>query len=167
MSVCLLDEIRIRQAATAADIEAAARLFRAYARFLDVDLFFQGFPEELAGLPGAYAPPDGRLLLAEAAGEVVGCVALRSLAPAMCEMKRMWVEPGFAGRGIGRALAERIVAEARMIGYRAMRLDTFPDRLRAAQHLYRSMGFVEIPDYYDNPIAGVRMFELDLRRPPD
>lgn len=165
MSACLLDEVRIRQAATAADTEEARRLFRAYARFLEIDLCFQGFEEELAGLPGAYAPPAGRLLLAEVGDDVVGCVALRPLSPQMCEMKRMWVEPGFAGRGIGRALAERIVAEARAIGYRAMRLDTFPERLRAAQHLYHTIGFVEVPDYYHNPHEGVRMYELDLRAP--
>jgi putative acetyltransferase len=165
MSVCLLEGLQIRQAVTAADIEAADRLFRAYAHFLDVDLCFQGFSEELAGLPGAYVPPSGRLLLAEVAGEPVGCVALRPLAPEVCEMKRMWVEPGFGGRGIGRALAERVVAEARASGYHAMRLDTLP-KLEAAQHVYRSLGFVEIPDYYDNPLEGVRMFELDLRVPP-
>ena len=101
-----------------------------------VDLCFQGFERELAELPGAYAPPEGRLLIARVGGDVVGCVGLRPLEPGICEMKRLWVEPGFGGRGIGRALAESIVAAAREIGYERMRLDTLPERMPAAQHLY-------------------------------
>ena len=93
---------------------------------------------------------------------MVGCVGLRPLEPGMCEMKRLWVEPGFGGRGIGRALAESIVAAAREIGYERMRLDTLPERMPAAQHLYRSLGFREIPPYYDNPLPGVTMLELAL-----
>lgn len=165
MSACLLDEVRIAQAAGADDIEAARRLFRSYERFLGVDLCFQGFEAELASLLGAYAPPTGRLLLAKVGAEAAGCVALRPLEPDVCEMKRLWVEPGFAGRGIGRALAERVILEARAIGYRVMRLDTLPE-LRAAQHLYGSLGFQEIPHYYPNPLSGVRMFELDLEPGP-
>ena len=127
-----------------------------------VDLCFQGFERELAELPGAYAPPEGRLLIARVGGDVVGCVGLRPLEPGICEMKRLWVEPGFGGRGIGRALAESIVAAAREIGYERMRLDTLPERMPAAQHLYRSLGFREIPPYYDNPLPGVTMLELAL-----
>lgn len=164
MSACHLADVLIREARSPEDMAAVARLFRAYQRFLGVDLCFQGFEDEVASLPGAYAPPRGRLLLAEVAGEPIGCVALRPLGPAIAEMKRMWVEPGFGGHGIGRALAERVVAEAAAIGYLTMRLDTLPERLRAAQHLYRSLGFVEIEDYYHNPLDGVRMYELDLAR---
>ena len=138
------------------------RLFRAYADWLAVDLCFQDFERELADLPGCYAPPAGRLLIARVGGEVAGCVGLRPLEPSVCEMKRLWVEPGFAGRGIGRALAEAVVAAARTIGYERMRLDTLPDRMPAAQHLYASLGFREIPPYYDNPLPGVVMLEREL-----
>jgi ribosomal protein S18 acetylase RimI-like enzyme len=152
----------LSDAVTAQDLDAARRLFRAYAEWLAVDLGFQGFEQEVAGLPGRYAPPAGRLLLAKAAGEAVGCVGLRPLEPGICEMKRLWVEPGFGGRGLGRALAESIIATARAIGYRRMRLDTLPDRMPAAQHLYRGLGFVEIPPYYHNPYPGAVMLELQL-----
>lgn len=161
-SPCLLGDGRLVQARTDAQVDAARRLFRTYADWLQVDLCFQGFAEELASLPGAYAPPGGRLLVAEMAGEVVGCVALRPLEPAICEMKRLWVEPGFGGRGLGRRLAEAVIDEARAIGYRKMRLDTFPERMPAAQRLYESLGFHEIPAYYHNPFDGVVMLELEL-----
>ena len=162
MSACLLEDVHIVAARGDQDIAAARRLFRAYADWLGVDLCFQGFEQELAGLPGAYAPPHGRLLLAKAGGEVAGCVALRPLDPRICEMKRLYVVPGFAGAGIGRRLAERVIGEARGIGYRAMRLDTLPERMPAAQHLYRALGFCEIPPYYHNPMEGVAMLELQL-----
>jgi ribosomal protein S18 acetylase RimI-like enzyme len=148
--------------ASAEDLAQVRRLFRAYADWLAVDLCFQGFERELAELPGAYAPPAGRLLVARVGGEVAGCVGLRPLEPGVCEMKRLWVEPGFAGHGIGRALAEAIVEAARTIGYERMRLDTIPERMPAAQRLYASLGFQEIPPYYDNPLAGVVMLELTL-----
>ena len=147
---------------TPEDLAQIRRLFRSYADWLGVDLCFQGFERELAELPGCYAPPSGRLLIARVGGDVVGCVGLRPLEPGVCEMKRLWVEPGFGGRGIGRALAESIVAAAREIGYERMRLDTLPERMPAAQHLYRSLGFREIPPYYDNPLPGVTMLELAL-----
>jgi putative acetyltransferase len=162
VKVCLLSEVTIGQASGPADIEEARRLMRAYADWLAVDLCFQGFERELSSLPGAYAPPGGRLLLARAAGDVVGCVGLRPLEPRICEMKRLWVEPGFAGAGIGRRLAETIIKAARDMGYGKMRLDTIPERMPAAQHLYRSLGFREIPPYYDNPLPGVTMLELTL-----
>ena len=163
MTACLLSECELAEAATAEDVAQVRRLFRAYADWLEVDLCFQNFERELADLPGRYAPPVGRLLIARVAGEVVGCVGLRPLGPGVCEMKRLWVEPGFGGRGIGRALAERIVAEAREIGYQRMRLDTIPALMPAAQHLYAALGFREIPAYYHNPLPGVVMLELDLR----
>jgi GNAT superfamily N-acetyltransferase len=162
MSVCLLAEGALGEAATPEDFKQVRRLFRAYADWLAVDLCFQGFERELAELPGCYAPPAGRLLIARVAGDVVGCVGLRPLETGVCEMKRLWVEPGFAGRGIGRALAERIIAAARAIGYQRMRLDTFPERMPAAQHLYAALGFREIPAYYHNPFEGVVMLELAL-----
>ena len=161
MSACLLSECVLGEA-TPEDLAQIRRLFRSYADWLGVDLCFQGFERELAELPGCYAPPSGRLLIARVGGDVVGCVGLRPLEPGICEMKRLWVEPGFGGRGIGRALAESIVAAAREIGYERMRLDTLPERMPAAQHLYRSLGFREIPPYYDNPLPGVTMLELAL-----
>ena len=161
MSACLLSECVLGEA-TPEDLAQIRRLFRSYADWLGVDLCFQGFEREVAELPGCYAPPSGRLLIARVGGDVVGCVGLRPLEPGICEMKRLWVEPGFGGRGIGRALAESIVAAAREIGYERMRLDTLPERMPAAQHLYRSLGFREIPPYYDNPLPGVTMLELAL-----
>jgi carbonic anhydrase len=113
-------------------------------------------------LPGAYAPPRGRLLLAKAAGDVVGCVGLRPLEPGICEMKRLWVEPGWGGYGIGRALTQAVIDAARDLGYKRMRLDTLPALMPAAQHLYRGLGFQEIPAYYDCPLEGVVMLELEL-----
>ena len=157
----MLSDCRLEDA-SAEDLAQVRRLFRAYADWLAVDLCFQGFERELADLPGAYAPPGGRLLVARVGGEVAGCVGLRPLEPGVCEMKRLWVEPGFAGHGIGRALAEAIVEAARTIGYERMRLDTIPGRMPAAQRLYASLGFQEIPPYYDNPLAGVVMLELAL-----
>lgn len=163
MSACLLDDVRIVEAIGPEDIAEIRRLFRAYADWLNVDLCFQEFDAELATLPGKYAPPRGRLLLAKAGDDVAGCVGLRPLDDSICEMKRLWVEPGFGGRGIGRSLAEAIVEAGRDLGYRAMRLDTMPKRLKAAGHIYDALGFKEIPDYYHNPLEGVVMFELDLR----
>jgi ribosomal protein S18 acetylase RimI-like enzyme len=163
MSVCLLSDWELAEARTPEDLAQVRRLFRAYAKWLGIDLCFQGFERELSDLPGCYAPPAGRLLLARVGGEVVGCVGLRPLEAGVCEMKRLWVEPGFAGRGIGRRLAETIIETARQTGYRRMRLDTFPERMPAAQHLYAALGFREIPAYYHNPLAGVVMLELDLR----
>jgi ribosomal protein S18 acetylase RimI-like enzyme len=157
-----LSECVLGEAETPEDLEQVRRLFRAYADWLGVDLCFQGFERELAALPGCYAPPSGRLLIARVGSDVVGCVGLRPLEPGVCEMKRLWVEPGFGGQGIGRTLADSIVAAARAIGYERMRLDTLPERMPAAQHLYASLGFREIPPYYDNPLPGVTMLELAL-----
>jgi GNAT superfamily N-acetyltransferase len=162
LNVCLLSDVVLAEADGPDDLAAARRLFQAYADWLGVDLCFQGFAQELATLPGAYAPPAGRLLLAKAGGDAIGCVGLRPLEPGICEMKRLWVAPGFAGAGIGRALALRIIAEARALGYERMRLDTIAPRMPAAQRLYASLGFREIPAYYHNPLDGVLMLELEL-----
>ena len=162
MAACLLSERALVDATGPDDLAAARRLFRAYADWLAVDLCFQDFERELATLPGAYAPPQGRLLLARVSGDAAGCVAMRPLEPGICEMKRLWVEPGFAGFGLGRELALAIIQAAREAGYERMRLDTLPARMPAAQHLYGTLGFVEIASYYHNPLDGVVMLELAL-----
>lgn len=162
MNTCPLNDTEIVNAVTPADIDHIRRLFRAYATWLDVDLCFQDFDNELATLPGLYAPPRGRLLLAKTGSEVAGCVGLRPLGETVCEMKRLWVEPGFGGHGIGRGLAEAIVEAGRELGYEAMRLDTMPKRLKAAGRIYKKLGFKRISDYYHNPLEGVAMYELRL-----
>ena len=153
--------LEIIQADTQEKLEAVAGLFREYADSLEFDLGFQGFAEELAGLPGDYGRPRGRLLLAMHDGQAAGCVALREIADGTCEMKRPYVRPQFRGSGIGRALAEAVIGEARNIGYVAMRLDTAPSMERAAA-LYASLGFREIAPYRHNPISGAKFLELTL-----
>ncbi len=137
------------------------RLFREYAEGLNVDLGFQGFEQELASLPGVYVPPLGFLQIATFGVQVAGCVAMRAMEGEVCEMKRLYVRPEFRGRGIGRVLAEAVVARARAAGYRRMRLDTLP-WMDAAMALYRALGFHEIEPYYDNPIPGTVYMELVL-----
>lgn len=144
------------------EIEALRHLFLEYQKALGVDLCFQGFDEELKTLPGKYARPKGRLLLATDGESIVGVVALRPLDGADCEMKRLYVRPAGRGRGIGRLLAERLVDEARAEGYGRMLLDTLPT-MTEAQALYRSLGFVEIKAYTHNPIAGTLYMALDLK----
>ena len=154
--------LRIAQAESAAELAAARELFLEYAEALGVDLAFQGFDAEAAGLPGRYATPEGRLLLARVDERVAGCVALRRLGADLGEMKRLYVRPGFRGGAIGRGLAEAIIAEARLTGYRGVRLDTLPS-MSAARSLYRSLGFREIEPYTANPVAGTAFLELTLR----
>jgi ribosomal protein S18 acetylase RimI-like enzyme len=154
----------IRQATSRADVAAARALFEEYQQSLGFSLCFQNFDAELAGLPGAYAPPEGRLLLAFAGDEPAGCIALRKIGEETCEMKRLWVRPAFRGTGLGRRLAEGLMAEARAAGYRAVRLDTLPS-MAAAQSLYLSLGFTDIAPYNDHPIEGTRFMEAILPPP--
>jgi putative acetyltransferase len=152
----------IRQVEGEEDVKQARGLFREYEAWLGLDLCFQNFEKELAELPGAYAPPSGRLLLAFENDQLAGCVALRKLEDGVCEMKRLFLRPQFHGHGRGRELAERIVSEARDAGYKRMRLDTLPQHMGKAIALYNSLGFKEIEPYYENPVAGAMFMELDL-----
>lgn len=154
--------LSITAARTADDIEAVRRLFQAYAQSLDFSLCFQGFDEELAGLPGKYAAGSrGALLLAKVNDQAVGVVGLRNLGDGIAEMKRLYIDPAGRGHNFGRALTDAVLAEARRFGYRAIRLDTFPSMV-AANRIYDSLGFRDIPPYYDNPLPGARYRELDL-----
>ena len=170
--------------AQADEMDAVREIFREYERSLGISLCFQSFDKELAGLPGKYAPPKGRLLLAKSSGQVAGCIALRPLAsdetgdashcqdgrgrpsPHMhlCEMKRLYVRQAFRGLQLGRKLADRAIAEARSIGYTHMRLDTMPSLMSTAVDLYRKLGFYEIPPYCENPSPDVLYLEIDLRK---
>ena len=141
--------------------EIARYLFREYEKELNVDLCFQGFAEELKDLPGKYGPPDGALLLAMEDQQALGCVALRRFSSTDAEMKRLYVQPLHRHLGLGRMLAQRIVERARELGYRRMVLDTL-DTMHGAQALYRSLGFVDIDAYYDNPLPGALYFAKDL-----
>jgi putative acetyltransferase len=152
----------IREAQTAADIEQVRALFLEYQSSLGVDLCFQGFAEELASLPGKYARPAGRLLLASTESSILGVVALRPVSGADCEMKRLYIRPSGRGAGLGRLLAHSLINEARLAGYGRILLDTLP-AMSQAQALYRSMGFVEIAAYCNNPIAGTLYMSLELR----
>lgn len=151
----------IRQAQFPEDLQVVRELFLEYAAGLGVDLGFQDFARELDTLPGAYAPPTGLLLLSQAGQEVAGCVGLRRLEPEACEMKRLYVRPGFRGQHLGQTLAETVIAEARRLGYRYMRLDTLP-AMRDALGLYRRLGFRDIPAYRYNPVPGAVFLELEL-----
>ncbi|MFI5114100.1 MAG: GNAT family N-acetyltransferase [Terriglobales bacterium] len=154
--------IDLIQATLPEHIEQARALFLEYARSLGFSLCFQGFDEEVKNLPGAYAPPGGRLLLARYAGHAAGCVALRRLEEGVCEMKRLYVRPAERGKSLGRMLVDRVIAEARQIGYERMRLDTIESSMQDAIALYRWRGFQEIPAYRENPIPGALYLELVL-----
>jgi putative acetyltransferase len=154
----------IRSVAGPDDIVTVRALFQEYARELGVDLCFQGFAAECASLPGAYAPPRGRLLLAEVDGHDVGCVALRPLDASTAEMKRLFVRPAWRATGLGRRLATTVIAEAATLGYERLRLDTLPS-MRAAIAMYRALGFREIDPYYANPVPGALFLERALGAP--
>src|SRR4029077_5425595 len=154
--------VSITQAQSPPQIAPVPELFLEYAQSLGFSLCFQSFDQELAGLPGDYSPPDGRLLIAEYEGEVAGCVALHKLEPGICEMKRLYLRPAFRGKGLGRRLTETILNEARSIGYQRLRLDTVERVMGDAVGLYRALGFREIAPYRANPMEGTLYMELVL-----
>jgi len=143
------------------EVDDVRSLLRAYAASLPFALDFQGFDEELEDLPGAYAPPRGALLVARLDGELAGCVALRPLGGGSCELKRLFVDPGARGRGLGRRLAVAAVDEARRLGYARLLLDTTPG-METAQALYAELGFVETAPYRHNPVPGTQFLALEL-----
>lgn len=162
-----MSSLVIVQASSPTQIAQARELFLEYANSLNFSLCFQNFEQELATLPGHYAPPTGRLLLGEYEGQLAACVALRGLggknAEEICEMKRLYLRPAFRGKGLGRILAEYLINEARQIGYRRMRLDTVAPVMKDAVAMYRRLGFREIPPYRENPNPGALYMELDLQ----
>lgn len=144
------------------EVETTRQLFREYETWLDMDLCFQSFEEEIQSLPGKYSPPDGRIYIANIGGEPVGCIALRKIGDGICEMKRLYLKDVARGHGLGKELIEKVIADAREIGYAKMRLDTYPPKMGKAVSLYESHGFGKIEPYYDNPHTGVLYMELDL-----
>jgi putative acetyltransferase len=158
----MADQCAIAQVEGNTQIEQVRALFREYGASLGFSLCFQSFDAELAGLPGDYAPPDGRLLLALCDRAPAGCVALRKLQDGICEMKRLYVRPPFRGRGLGRDLVLTLVEQARLALYPKMRLDTIAASMTEAVSLYRSLGFRDIVPYCSNPIPSAVYLELDL-----
>jgi GNAT superfamily N-acetyltransferase len=143
------------------DLQEVHTLFEEYARWIGVDLSFQGFDQELAGLPGEYVAPRGTLLLCVADGTGAGCVGVRPFRDDTCQMKRLYVRPGFQGRGCGLFLATRAIVWAAGAGYERMVLDTLPS-MTAAQRLYERLGFLDVPPYRFNPVPGARFMERRL-----
>jgi putative acetyltransferase len=162
-------EIRLVEPDSPALLDAAREILREYAAGLGVDLCFQDFDAELAGLPGEFAPPDGALLLAFVDDQLAGCGATRSLADVdysnACEMKRLYVRRAFRGFGLGRQIAQALIDRAVQSGYSNMLLDTLDD-MESARGLYEALGFEEIPPYYFNPIPGAHYLRADLRESP-
>jgi putative acetyltransferase len=152
----------VQQAESAEQFAVIRELFLEYAQSLGFSLCFQSFDKELAELPGDYSPPNGRLILATCQGQPTGCVALHKLDSDVCEMKRLYVRQQFRGKGLGKVLAERVINEARQIGYKRLRLDTVEPVMRAAVAMYRALGFREIAPYRPNPIEGALYMELQL-----
>jgi putative acetyltransferase len=153
--------VRLVHATAAAELDLARALFREYQQAIQVDLCFQGFEQELAALPGSYAPPAGRILLAYDGEALAGFGALRPLEPGVAELKRMWTRPEARGRGVARAVAGALLEAARAGGFRAVRLDTL-EWMGPARALYASLGFVERGPYYANPLPGVVYMECRL-----
>ena len=154
--------LAITEAKSPAEFAAVRELFVEYAAWLGFSLAYQNFDQELASLPGKYAGPSGRLLLARVEGSSAGCGAIRRLESSVCEMKRLFVKPEFRGCGLGRRLAEKLISNARDMGYSTMRLDTVAEKMGDAVRLYEALGFREIPAYYLNARAGTLYFELRL-----
>jgi ribosomal protein S18 acetylase RimI-like enzyme len=155
--------LNIFQAEKTEDVAVVRELMLEYATSLEFNLCFQGFEEEMSSLPGKYAPPTGRLLLAFWEGRPAGVIALRALQEqGLCEMKRLYVRPEFRGHAIGRILAERLISEARESGYSRMRLDTVPGQMDRAIAMYRELGFKETGPYYNSPVSQTLFMELDL-----
>jgi putative acetyltransferase len=153
--------LTIEQVISGQAVQETRQLFEEYAASLGVDLCFQDFARELETLPGDYAPPAGRLMLARDDGKAAACIALRPIDREICEMKRLYVRPAFRGSGVGRTLVDHIINEARQAGYRQMRLDSLPSMVPAIT-LYRQLGFRDIPSYRRNPVAGAVFLELSL-----
>jgi ribosomal protein S18 acetylase RimI-like enzyme len=158
--------MEIVRAQTTRDYDEARGLFEEYAASIGFDRCFEGFDAELASLPAMYGPPGGSLFLARDGQAAAGCVGVRPRAEGVCEMKRLYVRPAYRGTGLGRRLAEAVVAEGRRLGYARMVLDTLPT-MRAAQALYRALGFVETTPYYHNPAEGTLYMALDLAAVPE
>jgi ribosomal protein S18 acetylase RimI-like enzyme len=152
----------ITQASLSEHVDQARQLFLEYAQSLGFSLCFQNFDQELKSLPGAYASPSGRLLLAHDSAAAAGCVGLRKLESGICEMKRLYVRPAYRGNGLGKLLVDRVIAEARAIGYERMRLDTIASSMQLAIEMYRRAGFREIPPYCHNPMDEALYMELTL-----
>lgn len=153
--------VKLIDASSEEHIETVRELLNEYSDSLGFDLSFQEFDKELAGLPGEYAPPSGRLYIALDGGRPAGCIALRKISDEVCEMKRLYVRPLFRGKGVGRKLATRVIGVARQLGYKRMLLDTVPMMKRAIA-LYRSLGFKPIERYRENPVPGALFMELIL-----
>ncbi len=158
----VVNGLQIFQAASNQHVAQARELFLEYGQSLGFSLGFQNFDKELAELPGKYAPPEGRLLLAEFDWLLAGCAALRKIDNSICEMKRLYLRPQFRGKGLGRVLAERVIADARHIGYERVRLDSVEPVMKDAVAMYRRLGFREIRPYCENPMAGALYMELHL-----
>jgi putative acetyltransferase len=161
----MIATLHLEQAVTPEQIALARTLFREYGASLGFSLCFQNFDKELAGLPGDYAPPWGRLLIAYLGGDAAGCVALHEFEPGISEMKRLYVRPAFRGKRVGLALAKGIIETGREIGYKRMRLDTVPSEMADAVKMYGRLGFREIAPYRVNPQPGTLYMELDLAAP--
>ena len=154
-------QLRVLTSGDTVELDHVRQFFRNYAAWLGVDLGFQGFGDEMASLPGAYAAPEGRLYFATVDGAPAGCVGLRRFSEGICEMKRLYVDPARRGLGVGRMLVLAAIRAAKELGYRRITLDTLP-AMRMAVKLYRELGFTETPAYYPTPIEGSIFLSLDL-----